>query len=339
MTMVLNPIRSAERQGQGRQGGAEAGSPAPATEAEPTATPTAEPAPADATGRTPPPTAPTQRDRRSTIDAEDEDAPRRRQALQGHRHRQDPAPQGVPRAPAREEVRRAARAASAARPRSPAATRSASSACSGRQVEHMARVKRSVNGKKHRRAILEEAQGYTRRRAAGTSARPTSRSCTRGSYAYRDRRARKGEFRRLWIVRINAACREHDIVVLALHRRAEGRRDRRRPQDPRRPRGARAGRVRRAGHHRARGARRCLSARRSSPRHARPVTRLRALLRDRAARASRAGVRRRRSARRRRRARPRRAARARCTSAPSADVAFAALVARRRERRRPARAR
>ena len=30
-------------------------------------------------------------------------------------------------------------------------------------------------------------------------------------YAYRDRRARKGEFRRLWIVRINAACREHDI--------------------------------------------------------------------------------------------------------------------------------
>ncbi len=32
-----------------------------------------------------------------------------------------------------------------------------------------------------------------------------------GNYAYRDRRARKGEFRRLWIVRINAACREHDM--------------------------------------------------------------------------------------------------------------------------------
>ena len=32
-----------------------------------------------------------------------------------------------------------------------------------------------------------------------------------GNYAYRDRRARKGEFRRLWIVRINAACRQHDI--------------------------------------------------------------------------------------------------------------------------------
>src|SRR5690242_4282190 len=54
----------------------------------------------------------------------------------------------------------------------------------------MARVKRSVHGKKHRRAVLEAAQGYS------------------GS---RDRRARKGEFRRLWIVRINAACRENDI--------------------------------------------------------------------------------------------------------------------------------
>ena len=32
-----------------------------------------------------------------------------------------------------------------------------------------------------------------------------------GQYAYRDRRARKGQFRRLWIVRINAACREHDM--------------------------------------------------------------------------------------------------------------------------------
>ena len=48
-------------------------------------------------------------------------------------------------------------------------------------------------------------------------------------------------------------------LVLALRRRAEGRRDRGRPQDPRRPRGARLGRLRRARHHRARGARSCLS--------------------------------------------------------------------------------
>ena len=139
---------------------------------------------------------------------------------------------------------RAAPAGSAAWPRSPAATRSASSACSG-EVDAMARVKRSVNGKKHRRAILEEAQGYTGSRSRHFR-KANEQVMHSLRYAYRDRRARKGEFRRLWIVRINAACREHDIVVLAVHRRAEGRRGRRRPQDARRPRGARAGGVRRA---------------------------------------------------------------------------------------------
>ena len=74
----------------------------------------------------------------------------------------------------------------------------------------MARVKRSVHGKKSRRKVLE-GRGLPRVAEPAASARPTSRSCTRGNYAYRDRRARKGEFRRLWIVRINAACREHDI--------------------------------------------------------------------------------------------------------------------------------
>ena len=65
-------------------------------------------------------------------------------------------------------------------------------------------------------------------------------------YAYRDRRARKGEFRRLWIVRINAACREHDMSYSRFMAGLEGRRGRRRPQDARRPRGARAGGVRSA---------------------------------------------------------------------------------------------
>ena len=75
----------------------------------------------------------------------------------------------------------------------------------------MARVKRSVNGKKHRRAILEEAQGL-HRRAQPALARRNEQVMHSLRYAYRDRRARKGEFRRLWIVRINAACREHDIA-------------------------------------------------------------------------------------------------------------------------------
>ena len=74
----------------------------------------------------------------------------------------------------------------------------------------MARVKRSVGGKKHRRAILEEAKGYSG--ARGRHFRKANEQVMHSlRYAYRDRRARKGEFRRLWIVRINAACRENDI--------------------------------------------------------------------------------------------------------------------------------
>ena len=74
----------------------------------------------------------------------------------------------------------------------------------------MARVKRSVSGKKHRRAILEEAKGYSG--ARGRHFRKANEQVMHSlRYAYRDRRARKGEFRRLWIVRINAACREHDM--------------------------------------------------------------------------------------------------------------------------------
>ena len=74
----------------------------------------------------------------------------------------------------------------------------------------MARVKRSVNGKKSRRKTLESAKGYTgaRSRHLRTANEQVMHSLR---YAYRDRRARKGEFRRLWIVRINAACRERDM--------------------------------------------------------------------------------------------------------------------------------
>jgi len=74
----------------------------------------------------------------------------------------------------------------------------------------MARVKRSVGGKKHRRAILEEAKGYTGARSRHYR-KANEQVMHSLRYAYRDRRARKGEFRRLWIVRINAACREHEI--------------------------------------------------------------------------------------------------------------------------------
>ena|SRR5437588_3831892 len=74
----------------------------------------------------------------------------------------------------------------------------------------MARVKRSVHGKKHRRAVLEAAKGYYGSKSR-TYKSANEQVMHSGNYAYRDRRARKGEFRRLWIVRINAACRENDI--------------------------------------------------------------------------------------------------------------------------------
>jgi large subunit ribosomal protein L20 len=72
----------------------------------------------------------------------------------------------------------------------------------------MARVKRSVNGKKSRRKTLESAKGYTGSRSRHLRA-ANEQVMHSLRYAYRDRRARKGEFRRLWIVRINAACREN----------------------------------------------------------------------------------------------------------------------------------
>jgi large subunit ribosomal protein L20 len=74
----------------------------------------------------------------------------------------------------------------------------------------MARGKRSVHSKKRRRRILASAEGYSGARSRHIRA-ANEQLLHSGQYAYRDRRARKGEFRRLWIVRINAACRDHDI--------------------------------------------------------------------------------------------------------------------------------
>jgi large subunit ribosomal protein L20 len=70
----------------------------------------------------------------------------------------------------------------------------------------MPRVKRSVHGRKKRRAVLEQAKGYygARSRRYRVAKEQLLHS---GVYAYRDRRRRKGEFRRLWIVRIGAAAR------------------------------------------------------------------------------------------------------------------------------------
>ncbi len=74
----------------------------------------------------------------------------------------------------------------------------------------MTRVKRSVPARKKRRATLKAAKGYWGRKKS--SYRFAKEQVQRsGAYAYRDRRNRKRDFRRLWIIRINAAARLEGI--------------------------------------------------------------------------------------------------------------------------------
>jgi large subunit ribosomal protein L20 len=63
-----------------------------------------------------------------------------------------------------------------------------------------------VHSKKRRRTTLERAKGYYGNKSRSVRA-ANEQLMHSGNYAFRDRRARKGEFRRLWIQRINAACR------------------------------------------------------------------------------------------------------------------------------------
>ena len=75
----------------------------------------------------------------------------------------------------------------------------------------MARVKRSVNAKKKRREVLDQASGYRGQRSR--LYRKAKEQVTHSMvYSYRDRRARKGEFRKLWIQRINAAARANGMT-------------------------------------------------------------------------------------------------------------------------------
>ena len=74
----------------------------------------------------------------------------------------------------------------------------------------MARVKRAVHGRKHHRAILDAAKGYYGNKSR--SYRAANEQVMHSlQYAYRDRRARKGDFRKLWIQRINAGARQHGM--------------------------------------------------------------------------------------------------------------------------------
>jgi large subunit ribosomal protein L20 len=74
----------------------------------------------------------------------------------------------------------------------------------------MARVKRGVVAKARHKKVLKQAKGYygARRKVYRVAKQAVIKA---GQYAYRDRRQRKRQFRRLWIVRINAAARQFDM--------------------------------------------------------------------------------------------------------------------------------
>ena len=75
----------------------------------------------------------------------------------------------------------------------------------------MARVKRAVNAHKKRRVTLERASGYRGQRSR--LYRKAKEQVTHSLvYSYRDRKARKGDFRKLWIQRINAAARANGLT-------------------------------------------------------------------------------------------------------------------------------
>ena len=75
----------------------------------------------------------------------------------------------------------------------------------------MARVKRAVNAHKKRRVVLERASGYRGQRSR-LYRKAKVQMLHSLNYAYRDRRAKKGDFRQLWITRINAAARQNGMT-------------------------------------------------------------------------------------------------------------------------------
>jgi large subunit ribosomal protein L20 len=75
----------------------------------------------------------------------------------------------------------------------------------------VARVKRAVNAHKKRRTVLEAASGYRGQRSR-LYRKAKEQLLHSATYSYRDRKARKGDFRQLWITRINAATRANDMT-------------------------------------------------------------------------------------------------------------------------------
>ena len=75
----------------------------------------------------------------------------------------------------------------------------------------MARVKRAVNAHKKRREVLEQASGYRGQRSR-LYRKAKEQVLHSATYSFRDRKKRKGDFRQLWITRINAAARQNGMT-------------------------------------------------------------------------------------------------------------------------------
>ena len=108
----------------------------------------------------------------------------------------------------------------------------------------MPRVKRAVHARKKRAKVLDQAKGYYGRKKSSYrfAKEQVEHSLV---YAYRDRKNRKRTFRSLWIMRINAAAREHDLSYNRFMAGVQEGRDRARPQVARRHRRERPAGVRR----------------------------------------------------------------------------------------------
>src|SRR5205085_3601457 len=123
--------------------------------------------------------------------------------------RQGPRASPVLEPPAREEVaEEEARLLATGDPRS---ARCAACQEAARSEVQVTRVKRSVHARKKRRATLERTKGF-RGEANSNYKRAKEALMKADAYAYRDRRNRKRDFRRLWITRINAAARQNGMT-------------------------------------------------------------------------------------------------------------------------------
>ncbi len=75
----------------------------------------------------------------------------------------------------------------------------------------MVRISSSVTSHKRKKRVLKDAKGQFGKRSRNF--KQAKRSVVKGlTYQFRDRKVKKREFRRLWIIRINAACQEHDLT-------------------------------------------------------------------------------------------------------------------------------